>query len=72
MRDELLRSRGWVVATIPFWEWDKLGSMSAKMAYLRATLPSCLLQHDLPAKAHGSVQEAKLTTRPTRRKHKQI
>ena len=69
MRDELLRSRGWVVATIPFWEWDKLGSISAKVAYLRATLPSCLLLQCLPAKPHCSVQETKLSTRPSRRKH---
>ena len=49
MRDELLRGRGWLVVTIPFYEWDKLGSLAARTAYLHAKLPSSLLQHDLPA-----------------------
>ena len=75
MRDDLLRSRGWVVVTIPFWEWDKLGSLPAKLAYLRATLPSCLLQDDLPARkpsarsSKAKREEPSSTWTPTRRKH---
>ena len=42
LRDRLLRARGWLVVSLPYWEFDALGSLGAKRAYLRAKLPAGL------------------------------
>ena len=50
-----LQAAGWALLTVPYWEWDALGSKGAKQEYLRAALQgTSATPHLLPGTGTGT------------------